>query len=61
MYDIDLVILVAVDKKSISLRNVNTNVNVRPIAEKMGGKGHFGAAGCNIDEKNIKKVIEILL
>lgn len=61
MYDIDFVILVAIDKKSISLRNINTEVNVRPIAEKMGGKGHFGAAGCNIDEKNLKKVLEVLL
>lgn len=61
LYDIDLVILVAVDKSSISIRNINPEVNVRPIAEKMGGKGHFGAAGCNIDENNLMKVLNILL
>lgn len=61
MYNIDLVILVAVDKNSISIRNVNPKVNVRPIAEKMGGKGHFGAAGCNIDVNNFTKVLKVLL
>jgi oligoribonuclease NrnB/cAMP/cGMP phosphodiesterase (DHH superfamily) len=60
MYDIDLVMLVAIDKNSISIRNINPDINVRPIAEKMGGKGHFGAAGCNIDEKNITKVLNVL-
>lgn len=61
MYKIDLVILVAVDKNSISIRNINPKVNVRPIAEKMGGKGHFGAAGCNIDVNNFTKVLKVLL
>lgn len=61
MYKIDLVILVAVDKNFISIRNINPRVNVRPIAEKMGGKGHFGAAGCNIDINNFTKVLKVLL
>lgn len=61
LFDIDFVILVAVDNSSISIRNINPNVNVRPIAEKLGGKGHFGAAGCNIDENNLLKVLEVIL
>ncbi len=60
IYDIDFILLVSVDNYSISIRNINPNVNVRPIAEKIGGKGHFGAAGCNIDENNLEEIVRIL-
>ena len=60
LYDIDFIVLVAVDNYSISIRNINPNVNVRLIAEKIGGKGHFGAAGCNIDENNLDEITKIL-
>ena len=43
--NIDVVILISLDNSSISIRNIKTDVNVRPIAEKLGGKGHFGAGG----------------
>lgn len=61
IFDIDFVILVSLDNSSLSIRNINPDVNVRPIAEKLGGKGHFGAAGCNIDENNFFKVLEVIL
>ena len=59
--NIDAVVLVSVDTASISIRNINPDVNVRPIAEKLGGKGHFGAAGCNITKSNILKILEFIL
>ena len=59
--DIDVVILIALDNSSISIRNIKTDVNVRPIAEKLGGKGHFGAGGCYINENNIDEVLNIVL
>lgn len=59
--NIDVVILISLDNSSISIRNVKTDINVRPIAEKLGGKGHFGAGGCYINEDNIDEVLKIVL
>lgn len=59
--DIDVVVLIALDNSSVSIRNVKKDVNVRPIAEKLGGKGHFGAGGCYITEHNIAELLKIVL
>lgn len=58
--DVDLVMLVATNKAALSIRNINPNVNVRPIAEDLGGQGHFGAAGCDITKNNFKKISEVI-
>ncbi len=60
LYDIDFLILVSLDKNAISLRNVNPDFNVLPIAEHIGGKGHFGAAGCYINEKNKQMIFNLI-
>lgn len=59
--NLDIVILISLDNSSISIRNIKPDVNVRPIAEELGGKGHFGAGGCYITENNIDKVLNIVL
>ena len=58
---LDQVILVALDNRSISFRNINPDINVRPLAEALGGKGHYGAAGCYITKNNIDKVTQLVL
>lgn len=58
---LDQVILVALDNRSISFRNINPDINVRPLAEALGGKGHYGAAGCYITKNNIDKVSQLVL
>lgn len=59
--DLDIVLLIALDNCSISIRNIKTDVNVIPIVEKIGGKGHFGAGGCYINESNISEILNIVL
>lgn len=56
-YKADYIILVAEGRKTISLRSLNPDVNVRLIAEEYGGTGHDFAAKIPINEK-IKKIIE---
>lgn len=60
-FNLDQVILIALDNRSLSIRNINPDINVRPLAEKLGGKGHYGAAGCYITSSNIDKVIDLVL
>lgn len=62
LYHIDFVILIATNHNSVSLRNVNPNVNVRPIAERFGGNGHFGAAGINLSNSEcMDELLKIIL
>lgn len=60
-YDIDFVMLIAIEHGTISYRSVKPGVNVRIVAEKMGGKGHDEAAGNNISDNQKKKILNILL
>ncbi|MCM1052549.1 MAG: hypothetical protein NC483_01040 [Ruminococcus sp.] len=60
-FDMDFVMLVALDYGTISYRNIKDNVNVRVIAEAMGGKGHDKAASSPISEDQKKELIDILL
>ena len=59
-FDMDFVMLVALDYGTISYRNIKEDVNVRLIAEAMGGKGHDKAAASPISEEKLKELIEIL-
>lgn len=59
-YDMDFVMLVALDYGTISYRVVKSDVNVRLIAEAMGGKGHDKAASSPISEEQKDKLIKIL-
>lgn len=60
-YDIDFVMLIALDYGTISYRTVKEDVNVRKIAEAMGGKGHDKAASSPISLKQKEEIVKILL
>lgn len=60
-YDIDFVMLIAIEHGTISYRSVRPGVNVRLVAEKMGGKGHDEAAGNNISDIQKERILDILL
>lgn len=59
-FDMDFVMLIALDYGTISYRNVKDNVNVRLIAEAMGGKGHDKTASSPISEEQKKALITVL-
>ncbi len=59
-YDLDFVMLIALDYGSISYRNIKSGVNVRTIAEAMGGKGHDYAASSPISIEQKDYIIRIL-
>lgn len=52
--------LIALDYETISYRSVKDDVNVRLIAEAMGGKGHDKAASSPISESQKKELIKTL-
>ena len=56
-YCLDLVVMIAMENKSISFRNINPNLNLKPIAEIIGGRSHFGAAGADIEDEDIQKIL----
>lgn len=59
-YCLDFVVMIAMENKSISFRNINPNVNLQPIAESIGGRSHFGAAGADISDKDIPRVLNAI-
>lgn len=59
-FDMDFAMLIALDYGTISYRNIKDNVNVRLIAESMGGKGHDKAASSPINEEQKKEILKIL-
>jgi len=59
-FDMDFAMLIALDYGTISYRNVKDNVNVRLIAEAMGGKGNDKAASSPISEEQKKELIKVL-
>lgn len=52
--------LIALDYGTISYRNIKDNINVRLIAEAIGGKGHDKAAGSHISEEQKRELIKVL-
>ena len=59
-FDMDFAMLIALDYGTISYRNIKEGINVRLIAEAMGGKGHDKAASSPIDEEQKKQLIRII-
>ena len=59
-FDMDFAMLIALDYGTISYRNIKDNVNVRLIAEAMGGRGHDKAASSPISDEQKIKLIKIL-
>ena len=58
-FDMDFVMLIALDYGTISYRSIKDNVNVRIIAEAMGGKGHDKTAGSPIREEQKAELTDI--
>ena len=56
----DFAMLIALDYGTISYRNIKDNINVRLIAEAMGGKGHDKAAASHISEEQKRELIKVL-
>lgn len=59
--DMDFAMLIALDYGTISYRNIKDNINVRLIAEAMGGKGHDKASSSPISEEQKKNLIKVLI
>lgn len=59
--DMDFAMLIALDYGTISYRNIKDNINVRLIAEAMGGKGHDKASSSSISEEQKKNLIKVLI
>lgn len=59
-FDMDFGMFIAMDYGSVSYRNIKEDVNVRLIAEAMGGKGHDKAAASPISNEQLKRIINIL-
>ena len=59
-FDMDFVMLIALDYGTISYRSIKDNVNVRIIAEAMGGKGHDKTAGSPIRGEQKAELIKVL-
>ena len=59
--DIDFVMLIALDSGTISYRSIKAGVNVRLIAEAMGGKGHDKAASSPIGDQQRKSLLKVLI
>ena len=60
-YDIDFVMMIAIDKGGVSYRSVKENVSVRIVAEFYGGKGHEVAATSPILKEKQEQIIDIIL
>lgn len=60
-YPIDFLIMIVLEKETISYRSINENINVREVAEFFGGKGHDTAASSKIKKENLNMIIESLL
>lgn len=60
-FDMDFTMLISLDSGTISFRSIKNDVNVRLIAEAMGGSGHDKAAGCSITEEKKRELIKAII
>lgn len=60
-FDMDFVMMISFDYGTISYRNIKDNVNVRLIAEAMGGKGHDKAASSPLSQNQKEAFIKIAI
>ena len=59
-YDIDFVMMIALDRGVVSYRSVKENVSVRKVAEYYNGKGHDAAATNPITKEQKEMIVELL-
>ena len=60
-YDMDFVMMIALDPGVVAYRCVKDNVNVRKVAEFFGGKGHDKASSNPISEILRNEIVEVML
>ena len=60
-YDVDFVMMIALDRGVVSYRSVKSGVSVRQVAEYFNGKGHDVAATNPIVEDKLQSIIELLI
>ena len=56
-----LLMVVALERKTISYRSIKDGVNVREVAVAFGGKGHDKAATSPISDEKMKTIIDELI
>ena len=59
--DIDFVMMVIMEKNSISYRTIKEGIDVSKIAEHFGGGGHANAASSMIDNDIKEEIIKLLI
>lgn len=59
-FDIDFVMMIALDYGTVSYRSIKENINVREIGEAFGGKGHDKAASNPITNNQKQTIINLL-
>lgn len=59
-FDIDFIMMIAIDRGTVSYRSIKENVNVRIVAEAFGGKGHDKASTNQIDDNYLEEVVNNL-
>lgn len=59
-YDVDFVMMIALDRGVVSYRSVKNGVSVRQVAEYFNGKGHDVAATNPITDEMLQDIIELL-
>ena len=59
-YDVDFVMMIALDRGVVSYRSVKSGVSVRQVAEYFNGKGHDVAATNPITDEMLQDIIELL-
>lgn len=60
-FDMDFVVFIVPEKRTISYRSIKDGVNVRVIAEHFGGKGHDKASTNPISDEKMKALLETLI
>jgi len=60
-FDMDFVMMIALDPGVVCYRSVKDGVEVREVAEFFGGKGHEKAASNPLNKKIQNEIIEILI
>ena len=59
-FDMDFVMMIALDPGVVSYRSVKDGIKVRPVAELFGGKGHEIAATNPITKEHEKEILKVL-
>ncbi|MBR1818014.1 MAG: hypothetical protein IJ772_04100 [Bacilli bacterium] len=57
-FEVDVLVLIAIDSYTVSFRSLNHKYSVRKIAESYGGGGHDFAAACALKKDNRSELLK---